>query len=965
MIAKAVKAALFGGIAASLAITAPVATAAEEGEEAERMVVTGSRIKRVDIEGANPVTVVGREDILESGMTNVGELLQRLPEVTGSPLNTTVNNGGNGAVTLDIRGLGRTLVLVNGRRTPDGGDFQTIPAGMIERVEIYKDGASAVYGSDAMAGVVNIITRKDFTGAQAQIQVSDSFEATSGQSRQISLIFGAESEKGHFVAGIDRSIQESILQSQTPWNFMHNSYYVIDPKNYLENGWDAGVNVSGFGSSRIPNGNFNLPANSPIRAALGCPSVTYDPTLGPTTAASSYRCYNGDWSDPNNDSYNYAPVNFLQTPYERTNVFVEAGYDINDSHRLYSEFRVNKRTSSQKLAPTPFDTGSDPGYLVNVVDAAGNVVGTANGISAQNYYNPFGEDVVRLRRRMLEADRIFSQDITQYQYVLGVTGELSDAWEYDLSYNRGSRSRIDHDGGQYSGSRLASALGPSGLDSSGNIVCGTPNGSGVVADADIIPRCVPLNVFGGEGTVTPEMLKYISATLVDSSKSDLTIWNGVVSGDLFDMPAGTVGAAFGFEHRTVSSDFTPDSAKAQGEVTGNKSAPVGGTYSNTSYFAEVNLPLLSDAPAAKLLELNVGARYDDYSTGFSNTSTQLGFRWQPIDGLLVRGTRATNFRGPGIGELYSPQQDGFPQAEDPCRSANWANLSSTQQANCQADGVPAGGWNQTDTQLLTKSGGNPNLLPEEGDSYTFGVAWSPGFLDGFTVTADYWNIEIDNVISSLSASSLLAKCADFGECSAINRNFDGSVKNIVATTQNLGKRDAKGIDLNLEYGFSNDIGNWNFNLLFSRLLQRDEYETMASEPWEVAGTYDDKTVGGAYPKTKAAFTAGLKLTDWSFNYTANYVGAMDANFGFFGKSGVVACTGSTAANPTCFTVDAQLYHDLATTYNTDFGTSVSFGITNIADKAPPFIDTAFNASTDPSTYRLFGRSYFLRLTHDF
>ncbi|TQV70957.1 TonB-dependent receptor [Aliikangiella marina] len=956
--AKAIQSALL--IPSLFAIYSTELQASEEAteEEAKRITVTGSRIKRTAIEGANPITVISQDDILRSGMTNVGELLQRLPEITGSPLSTTVNNGGNGSVGIDIRGLNRTLVLVNGRRAPDGGDFQTIPAAMIERIDILKDGASAVYGSDAIAGVVNIVTRKDFTGMELTAQTSNYSNTDAGKQDQISLVVGSDSDKGHYLIGIDWSKQEGIYQSETPWDFMQNSFFFIDDVSLaqfgplLQSQDPINFNLSPFGSSRITQGNFDLQANTAFSSLAGCGSVTTNRGADGSNST-NYRCYNGNFTDPNNDSYNYAPVNYLQTPYERTNLFFEADYEISDNHSFFSEMRVSQRLSTQQLAPVPYDTRFDPGYEVEILDIVGAPTGiTANGISGQNYYNPFDEDIIRSRRRMAESARVFKQDVTQFQYVVGLQGYLTETWEYELSYNYGYRHRTDQDSGQYSGERLSLALGPSFLDTTSNqVVCGTP--------AAPIANCVSLNLFGDTGTVTQEMLDYIQVTLVDQYTTELEVYNGFVTGDIFELPGGTASMVLGYEHQKNSFDFEPDSGKETEAVTGNTGAGVGGSFTNTSYFAEILLPIVDT------LEASIGLRSDDYSTGSDKVSTQVGLQFRPNDEWLIRGTVGESFRAPNTVELFSPLTDAFPAVTDPCNTANWAGLTPQQQSACIAQGVPDGGAVQSDSQLLVKVGGNPDLGPEDGESLTFGIVWSPDFLEGFRMTVDYWDISVDNIISQVSANSILNSCINTGSnCDAINRFANGSIDFIQANNLNLAKREANGIDWNLVYSMNTDIGAWKFNLLFTQLKDRTEIEFAGAEPWELAGVYDDLTLGGAFPENKFQLTTEWTHGDFAVSYNLNFIDSVYQNLSFFGTG--VPCANGRDEIATCYKVDSQMYHDIVGTYTVpDLGTRMTLGVTNLTDEAPPFIDSGFNASTDPSTYRLFGQGWFFRVSHDF
>ena len=298
----------------------------------EEVIVTGSRIKRADVDSASPVTVIDRATMEIQGLTDVGELLQTIPSMSGSPIGTTTNNGGNGSVLIDLRGMGtaRTLTLVNGRRVVDGGDYQAIPSSMIERIEILKDGASAIYGADAVAGVVNIITRSDFTGFEVAVQAADWFDAK-GKQQSYSFLAGKEFNEGHFVFGGEYVKQDGAFQSYTPWDFMQDSYYIYPEgcENQVAAPYD-GTPQGGcypLGSSRIPES--RLTTYSQGRFLIGTP------------ATEPYQV--GLMEPHDNRTYNYAPVNYIQTPYERTNIFGEGHFNLTENTRFYAEFRGNFR----------------------------------------------------------------------------------------------------------------------------------------------------------------------------------------------------------------------------------------------------------------------------------------------------------------------------------------------------------------------------------------------------------------------------------------------------------------------------------------------------------------------------------------------------------------------------------------------------------------------------------------------
>jgi iron complex outermembrane recepter protein len=960
LLAKSVRFALVGGAAAA-AMSAPAVFAAEEGAKVERIEVTGSRIKQTDLEGANPVTVIDRDDMIKMGITDVGDLLQRLPAMSGSPIGTTTNNGGTGAVTVNLRGMGaiRTLVLVNGRRTVDGGDFQTIPSSMIKRVEILKDGASAVYGADAVAGVVNILTRNDFEGVELTAQTSDSFETDSGVENTISFVGGKTFDSGNVVVGFDYTDQESILQSDTPWFTMQNTYYITEANadncafcegNYFDDvGFMPGVNVMGFGSSRVPNGNFKFNKDSAI-----APTGTLTKIDGAAgTSIADFKKYNGNWWDPANDSYNYAPVNYLQTPYKKWNAFVESGFDLSESIHYASELRVNYRQSEQKLAPMPFDTQTDPGYAVALRNADGTPVldefgnqAYANGVSKDNLYNPFGEDIIRMSRRVVEDNRTYEQDVLQFQFVNGLSGEINDNWTWDASYNMGYRSRTDTDKGQWFGPNVAKALGPSFINSKGVATCGTA--------AAPIAGCVPMDMFGGPGAITDEMLDYVGADLVDTTRTRQDIFTAAIAGDLFELPGGMVGSAVGYEYRREELVDTPDSGKQKGEVTGSKGAGVSGNYFANSIFGEISLPILSEVAGAELLELKLGGRYDNFSSFGGNTTFQAGLKWMPLNGLLVRGTYGEVYRAPTVNELFAGQADSFPTAQDPCNTTKFGGLSAEGQALCLAQGVPAGGSTQADSQLPSRVGGNPELQPEEGDTVTVGISYSPEFLDGFNVTVDYWDIQLDNVIDSLSATNVLDLCyneLNANECNQITRKPDGTINAIFAANRNLAARTATGVDTEMSYNFSTDIGDFKAFVGWTHLIERADTDYVGAAPRDMVGTFDF-SLGETFAEDKVNFNFDYYWNDLSVSYAAEYIGEITSATAFW-EDGYLQ------------KVDAQLYHDIAVAYSFDTGTRVSFNLTNLTNEEPAYIDNGFNASTDPSTYRMFGRSYSVRLTQKF
>jgi outer membrane receptor protein involved in Fe transport len=944
----AIHIALGVGAGALAASYAPLAVAqdqdAQEADEAaiEEVIVTGSRIKRADIDSASPITVLDRADIQATGLTDVGDLLQTMPSMSGSPIGTTTNNGGNGSVQIDLRGMGvnRTVTLINGHRTVDGGDYQTIPSTMIERVEILKDGASAVYGADAVAGVVNIITRRDFQGLEVSAQQADWFDAK-GKQYSFGLISGFETERGNFVLGAEYVNQEEAYQSDTPWEFFQDSFYIYPQgcESQLLEPYPTGCYRGG--SSRIPESRLGF--------------VTQGTFLIGTPATEPYEV--GLMIPHDGRNYNFAPVNYIQTPYERYNIFSEAHFDLTDKIRFNAEMRGNFRESAQELAAVPFNSPTDPAYQ-------GVYNGLAySGISEDNYYlrravdtynaaNPGAnlvyEPVRDARRRFFEAPRRFTQDVTQWQAIAGLEGTMGEI-DWDVFFNYGYRSRQDIDFGQYSSRRLAEALGPS-ADLDGD---GMPECYGDINDpSSIIAGCVPLNLFGGgtvvretgeiiTRTVTQDMLDYVGVELNDSFLTKNKIWGGSVTGSLFELPGGALGWAAGYSYWKQEYRFQPDSLKALGEVTGNKGAGTNGTLTNNAVFVEVLAPFYDNG--TQELVAKAGVRYDDYDLFSGDTTWQVGIEFQALDSLKFRGTVGTAFRAPNISELFGGEGDSFVTYSDPCADASPA-------PGCARQSI------QLDSQVRARVGGNQNLTPETADTYTAGIVWTPSFGDhGISVTVDYWDIQLEDGISSLGVQNILDQCYEQlnqDACALIIRREDPeySIAQIRNTNLNIAEQGANGIDTEIRWDYSSSFGQWRAALLWTHLMERTRTRFPGQPEEELSGRFTDYTAtdGGMRPENKANFSLQWLWNDLSIAYLNEYIGGMDADTQFFGSDYTQD-------------IDDEMYHDLVASYTLgQWGLTLTGGVTNLTDEPPPFVEIGFNAGTDPVGYRIFGRGYYVR-----
>lgn len=930
---------------------------ADEDLMIEEVIITGSRIKRADIDSASPVTILDREDIVAAGITDVGSLLQSMPAMSGSPIGTTTNNGGNGSVQIDLRGMGpnRTLTLVNGKRVVDGGDYQAIPSTMIERVEILKDGASAVYGADAVSGVVNIITRRNFDGIEFSVQQADWFDAA-GEQTSIGLIAGKEFDGGNFVFGAEFVDQEGAFQRDLPWDFLQDSYYIYPGgcENQVAAPYD-GTPQGGcypIGSSRIPESRLSF--------------LSQGLFLIGTPASTPYEV--GLMQPHDGRTYNYAPVNYIQTPFKRTNVFAEANFELTDNIRFKTELRGNFRESAQQLAPLPF-TGGDPMYDGFYTDPTTGDTISYTGISPDNYYlrravdaynaangtSLIYEPVVTPRRRMIETNRRFEQKITQYQWVAGLEGEFMEM-DWEVFINEGHRARSDVNFGQFSGVRLSNAMGPS-ADLDGN---GQPECYADINDpGTLIVGCVPLNMFGGGAvdaagnptttTLTQDMLDYVGLVTHDSYITRQRTAGASIAGSAFELPGGELGWAIGWGYWKQEFTYTPDSANTIGAVTGNVGAGTDGRLTNNAFYGEFLAPLYDNGE--QNLYLKGGLRYDDWDAFAGDTTYQLGLEFQVIEDVKLRATYGTVFRAPTIGNLFGGLVDSFPTYFDPCIPTGGAALPS----GCAQVGT------QTDSQLHALVGGNPNLIPETGDTFTAGIVWTPELGDhGVTLTVDYWEISVEEGISSLGVQFTLNDCYinnNPAACALITRTADYNIDTVIDSSLNVADQGGKGIDTEIRWDYSASFGQLEASILWAHMIERTKTAFPGSPEQELQGTYTNVTGqdGGAYAEDKVNYSLQWMRNDLSIGYMGEYISSMSTfDAGFIGDYE--------------YTIGSELYHDIVASYTlglADSSLRISAGVTNVTDNAPPYIDLGFNGKTDVATYRLFGRGYYVRLQWEF
>ncbi|MDT8409297.1 MAG: TonB-dependent receptor [Wenzhouxiangellaceae bacterium] len=883
----------------------------------EKVAVTGSRLRGLFDDSAWPLTLISRDELLATGRQRLGDILQELPFTSGSPLNTQTSQRGQGGdlsrgiETIELRGLGpeRTLVLVNGRRFVPGGngagglvDLGMLPVAMVQRIEIFKSGASVEYGADAVAGVINIITRDGFDGVELSAQGSVT-RRNDAETFSLSGIAGKTFARGGFMAGLEYTDQPSVGKGERAFSRVRQSLEGPDNERVFD------------GSSAPPNGQF--------RTSMGRLTLI-DGRDGDTP--DDFRPFID--SGPDSDRFNFNPFEDLLQASERLTLFGHADYRLSDQVKLSAEALYHQRDSSQQLAPLPLFTTREQDLVVE----------------AGNFFNPFGETLTDVRRRLVEAGpRTFSQDNDAWRLLLAADGRFG-SWFWDLAVGRGRNETDQTKTGDLLDDRLRAALGPSFADPT-SVRCGRPDAP--------VENCVPLNLFGGPGSITPEMLEFVGTTLQDRGFNEQTLVDANITGDIWMAPAGMVGLALGLQWREEKGADRPDPQTRAGNTTGNARSATSGSFDSTEAYVEIGVPLLAGKPWAQSLDLDLGGRLVDFSNFGIESVFELGLGWRPFDSLSFRGSYSEGFRAPNIGELFGGQAQSNPIVLDPC--ADFSVLDGREIQRCIDQGVPAdGSFTQTGEETPELSGGNSALEPEQADILTIGMTWRPAALEGLSLGLDYYDIEIDNGIGSLGANTILEQCLATGAanfCEAIDRAADGTINFVEARLQNLATETARGVDLRLDWRHELEIGRLDHKVMLSRVEERSLTAFPGSAPLFGAGGFDQDNFG-AIPEWRGVYGLDWTQADWSIGYQAHWIGPIRERGGEV-FPGTVNRAGSV------------VYHDLHAAWQLQPGLQVSAGIDNLTDVDPPFLANADEANTDLATYRALGTAFWLRLGWQF
>ncbi|MBD9480375.1 TonB-dependent receptor [Pseudoxanthomonas sp. PXM02] len=931
---------LASAIRIAVLLALPVTAVAQEATTLDTLTVTGSRIKRAEMEGRVPVQTLSREDIERTGMTSIGEILQELTG-SGSALNTKFNSSGNfgfspngdgvgaGSAQVDLRNLGpkRVLVLVDGMRWVNESsasgvsaavDLNTIPLALVERIEVLEDGASSLYGSDAIAGVVNIITRRNFDGGQVTLNYGQ-YDKGDGEITGADFAWGFDSDRSDLFLSLSYTEQKEVSSADRRI---------------------SAIPIQG-GSSRVPGGFFRFRDPNGVEYLLtsnaGQTNPIYTPGL-PDCASGVPRTDGFHCLDLGTEAYNYAPFNMVITPSKRMGVFGQYRFAISEQLNFYAKALYNRRESTNRAAPEPIDLGPGAGstYTANLV------------IPANHPFNPFGfaldgnegGNLISFRRRPYEGGpRIFEQEVDTRYVAAGLEGSFGGErqffWDINAAHSKNEAEQINR--GSYNARNIAIALGDPA-------VCAATNG------------CTPLDIFGFD-TITPAMLAYISPLFRDRSEQKLTQVTANLSGALFEAWAGDIEFAAGYEYRKYEGSYNPDPQTVAGEYNGVPSLPTSGEYDVNEAYLELNVPLYAQQDGPGRFDLSLAGRYSDYSTFGGEFTPKYGLRWQVAEDLLLRATYAEGFRAPSIGELYGSQSRFDAQLTDPCLVQPTAPPGSVAPVACP--GVPVGAL-QNDPQIPVLTGGNPALQPETARSFSAGLVFSPSFAENVTWSdkldfeVTYYRHDLEGPIQAIDAQTQLNLCAttqDPQYCTGISRLASGEIDTFANFLVNLGSIKTDGWDADVFWTLPETRAG-RFKLSWQNTFVT-RYEARGAGGQVQPQGPGIVVTDTAIPEWTSTATLDWKQGNWNAAWSVRHLSEME-------EACAAVDTAAYCSSATTNTLAATTYHDLQLGYDFAWfkGLQLTGGVNNVFDEDPPVCTSCSLNGYEASTYDIPGGRFF-------
>jgi iron complex outermembrane recepter protein len=957
-----------------------------QAQTLKTVTVTGSLIRSVDVENAQPVVTITSQDIQKQGFATVGQLLANLTSASTPDISKSDPYEGGpdvGGTYVDLRNLGatRTLVLIDGKRVGTSYDgytnLDTIPVSIVDHIDVLADGASAIYGSDAIGGVVNIVTKQNFNGAELDTYNGKYEPHGDGDQGQYSVLFGKTYAHGAIEIAAQYQNQDALSAADRPYsaypttsNFPYNNlasfgqqgqFFLNDQWYVLNNGGNT-TNINDY--------------HAVIPAVPGANGVVTNP---------------GDY-------YNANPLQDLMSATSMKNLFAQGHYDIQSNLTADFTASFNQQANTAQMAGYPLTT-SDlfstqyPQY-------------TGMELSSASYYNPTnapGQTPTDLpfQRIVTDVPRLNINKVENFRFSLGLEGNFNigehlfnwDAYYYDTRYEG-----TILDTGNFDLPNLSNALGPSFMGANGTVQCGTPG--------NVIAGCVPLNVLASQ--YSQAMLNYITVNGYEHYGSSEKGPQFDLSGDILTLPAGDLTFAVGASHRNLDGYDVPDLLSAQGLTTNLAGAPTHGGYNLSEVWAEFNVPILKDLPFAQSLSLDVADRFSHYSNFGGTNNSQYKLTWKPINDLMVRGSYGTGFRAPTVGDLYGGITTTYPGYNDPCDvvyglaryntnvARNCANGIGGQPALNQAalnaaglgtefpngfmqeasQGVPVTSPGGGPVYAPFTQGGNPNLRPETSHSAQFGVVYSPSYLTGFNATVDYFHYIVRNVISFITANQVLDNCyalSIVADCQLFQRTAadDYQVSSLFMGEQNQGWMDVAGYDVDLSYALPK------FSFGQFTLDSKSTYYTHNNQEQYAGAPVSYNNGFSSYWRVRSNFSIGWSYKNFGAQWTLRYYSPLKEPC-YNPDASAFPCTLPNYYMPGVGIVPVTqmpsvTFNDLQVYWNTPWNGTIAVGANNIFNRVAPYSYGGFVVSSinntdyqydyDPSYD--YGRFVYIRYTQKF
>jgi iron complex outermembrane recepter protein len=971
-LSRSVKIALVLGVASPLFISQGVMAQEEAAADktVEKIQVTGSRIRSANAMSTSPISTIGEIEIKQQQQPEVERIIRNLPSALPGD-GSNVNNGSGGAASINLRGLGRNrnLVLMNGKRmvpfnTSGHVDTSSIPTALIDRIDLVTGGASAVYGSDAISGAMNVVLKNDFEGVEFETGHSRTAEADAfTQNASLTLGGNFDDDKGNAVMSIGWLNRDPLLLGQRALGNLG-----IDTA--------SGANYSNFLDGIAPTPPADPTCGGPNAVEAGG-STTTIPTrialFGVPSVGGQFR--DGGNIGSNCSVFNFNPYNYYQTPAKRYSATALARYNINDEHTVFANVNYVTTSVDTQVAPSgifgtyfwipvanPFLNDQARGFLVNGANKAIANMNATNWRDVNNNGVVDSADYLRLqiRRRTAElGPRSTGYDSDQFQFVTGVEGFLNDTWAYEVSAQHGQTKRIDVSAGYSNIANIANQL-----DATNKTTCNNGDSS-----------CVPINLFGGFGTITEEMAQYARATAFIQTEYQQRVISGSINGPFDSIVSpwadSPLSMSFGYEWRQEEAFSNPDEcwklapASCLGGAGGNQ-LPVGGTFQVNELFTEGKMSLVEDGFMTDTLELEFGYRHGNYNTIGDNGSWKLGLSWRINDQLVLRAMNNAATRAPNVGELYAPVTSGLDNATlDPCSIKNAANIDATLRARCIATGMTAAQVGAVEDivsgQINVFSGSNPKALPnaEDAKTTTLGFVWTPEFetVKRVNLSVDYYDIYVDGYIGTNTPQEVLDGCYVLGnqaQCALIRRDggtLTSDISGVEQYTTNLSYLKTTGYEVQYSFGFNLEKwGTVDFSGQMNHYIDVESLSSPTSQIIDCNGYFG--TSCNPQHETRANQRVTWNYEDYSLGFMWRYMSDLD-------RSPDEAADTFEAFRH----ISSYSYIDMYASYQISESMKLNFGVDNLTNKDAPVVggeaaSTSWNSgNTFPSHYDMLGRTY--------